>query len=164
MQPPAQGVQTPVGVAIGGAGSEPTTGVPNKNYRGPQQRSRSASPPTTPLRRENKPKARPIRPRETPSATYRGPQQELPGCPTRATGVPNKNYRGARQKLPGSPTRVTGVPDKNYRGPQQVALFKIAAKQGFLYRVFRALCFCLSCSVMLLNNNYRENGEVVRGH
>jgi hypothetical protein len=22
------------------------------------------------------------------------------------------------------------------------------------------LCYCFSCSVMLLNNNYRENGEV----
>src|SRR5215204_5973249 len=35
---------------------------------------------------------------------YRGPQQGLPGCPTRITGVPSKKYRGAQQGLPGSPT------------------------------------------------------------
>src|SRR5215217_2149159 len=63
---------------------------------------------------------------------------------------PQIHYRGAQQELPGSPTRTTGVPDKNYRGAQQVALSKIAAKRGFLRRVFWPLCFCLSCSVMLL--------------
>src|SRR5215213_7483961 len=104
-------------------------------YRGPQQGSRSGRRPLTPLRRANKPKMRPIRPRDNPPATYRGAQQQLPGPPTSATGVSNKNYRGLQQKLPGCPTRVTGAPDKNYRGAQQVALFKIAAKWGF-YVVF----------------------------
>jgi hypothetical protein len=110
------------------ASPQATTGVPNKSYRGAQQGSPSASPATARLRRANKPKTRPIRPRDNPPATYRGAQQELPGCPTSATGVSNKNYRGLQQKLPGCPTRVTGVSNKNYRGAQQVALFKIAAK------------------------------------
>ncbi len=94
------------------ASTEATTGVPNKYYRGPQQGSPSASRPLTPLTRANKPKARPIRSRDTPPATYRGAQQVLPGCPTSITGVSNKNYRGVQQKLPGSPTKTTGVPDK----------------------------------------------------
>jgi hypothetical protein len=145
------------------ASPQATTGVPNKSYRGAQQGSGSASRPLTPPRRANKPKTRPTRPCDTPRATYRGAQQELPGCPTRTTGVPNKNYRGAQQELPGCPTKTTGVPNKNYRGAQQEALSKIAAKWGFLCRVSGLLCFCLSCSVMLLNNNYRENGEVTRG-
>jgi hypothetical protein len=123
------------------ASPQATTGVPNKSYRGAQQGSGSASRPLTPPRRANKPKTCPTRPCDTPRATYRGPQQILPGCPTRTTGVPNKKYRGA----------------------QQEALSKIAAKWGFLCRVSGLLCFCLSCSVMLLNNNYRENGEVTRG-
>jgi hypothetical protein len=106
--------------SLGNASPEATTGVPNKYYRGPQQESPSASRPLTPLRRANKPKARPIRPRETPPATYRGAQQVLPGSPTRVTGVSNKNYRGAQQVLPGSPTKATGVSNKNYRGAQQV--------------------------------------------
>jgi hypothetical protein len=47
-----------------------------------------------------------------PNKYYRGPQQALPGSPTKTTGAPNKNYRGAQQVLPGSPTKTTGVPDK----------------------------------------------------
>jgi hypothetical protein len=62
--------------------------------------------------------------------------------------------------LPGCPTNATGVPNKCYRGAQQMALSKIAGKRGFSCRVSGPLCFCFSCSVMLLNNNYRENGEV----
>jgi hypothetical protein len=112
----------------GNVSTEATTGVPNKNYRGPQQGSRSGGRPLTPPKRANKPKTRLIRPLDTPFPTYRGPQQELPGSPTRTTGVPNKKYRGPQQKVPGSPTRVTGVPNKKYRGPQQVALSKSAAK------------------------------------
>ena len=104
------------------------TGVPNKNYRGPQQGSCSAVRPLLLVLRANKLKTHLLRPPCSPPAMYRGAQQGLPGCPTSATGVPNKNYRGARQKLPGCPTSTTGVPDKNYRGAQQVALFKIAAK------------------------------------
>src|ERR671911_583020 len=69
----------------------------------------------------------------------------------------------AQKPLPGCPTKTTGVPNKNYRGPRQGALFKIAAKQEFLCCVLGGLCFCFSCNVMLLNNNYRENGEVVCG-
>jgi hypothetical protein len=156
--PPISGAPEPANAS--NASTKATTGVPNKYYRGPQQGSGSASRPLSSPRRLNKPKARPVRPRETPMATYRGPQQKLPGCPTSTTGVSNKNYRGARQKLPGCPTKTTGVSNKNYRGAQQVALSKIAAKRVFLCRVSGLLCFCLSCSVMLLNNNYRENGEV----
>src|SRR5215212_1159480 len=119
----------------------PPTGVPNKYYRGPQQGSFSGGQPLTTLRRTNKPKTR-------------------PPTPNPPTGVPNKHYRGPRQVLPGCPTNIAGVSDKYYRGAQQVALSKVAAKRGFSCRVFGRLCFCLSCSVMLLNNNYRENGEV----
>ena len=86
--------------------TEATTGVPNKDYRGPQQGSRSGGRRSTPLKRANKPKTRLIRPLDTPLLTYRGAQQELPGSPTRTTGVPNKKYRG----------------------PQQVALLESAAK------------------------------------
>src|SRR5215208_1789149 len=114
------------------ASSESTTGVPNKYYRGAQQGSPSGGRPLPAVLRTNKPKTRPTRPCDTPPATYRGGQQALPGCPTSTTGVPNKKYRGA----------------------QQVALSKVAAKQGFSCRVSAALCFCFSCSVMLLNNNY----------
>jgi hypothetical protein len=142
------------------ASTESTTGVLNKDYRGPQQGSSSGSRPFTPLRRANKPKTRPTRLCETTPATYRGPQQALPGSPTSTTGVPNKYYRGPQQILPGSPTNTTGVPNKYYRGPRQVALFKVAAKRDFSCCVSGFLCFCFSCSVMLLNNNYRENGEV----
>jgi hypothetical protein len=70
-----------------------------------------------------------------PDKAYRGPQQGLPGCPTKTTGVPGKNYRGARQKLPGCPTKTTGVPNK------------------------RLFVFVYLVNVMLFNNNYRENGE-----
>src|SRR5215212_758074 len=112
--------------------SESTTGVPNKYYRGAQQGSPSGGWPLPPVLCTNKPKTRPTRPCDTPPATYRGAQQALPGCPTSTTGVPNKKYRGARQ----------------------VALSKVAAKQGFSCRVSAALCFCFSCSVMLLNKNY----------
>src|SRR5215203_1475928 len=101
-----------------------TTGVPNKNYRGPQQGSRSGGRPLPPLLRTNKPKTCPT-----------GPLKPLPGSPTRVTGVPNKHYRGAQQKVPGCPTRVTGVPNKKYRGAQQMALLESAAKRGFLGRV-----------------------------
>src|SRR5215204_7525394 len=94
------------------ASPESTTGVPNKSYRGPQQGSPSASRPLTPLRRANKPKTRPSRPCDTPPATYRGAQQELPGCPTKTTGAPDKNYRGPQQELPGCPTKTTGGPNK----------------------------------------------------
>jgi hypothetical protein len=142
------------------ASSESTTGVPNKNYRGAQQGSSSGSLPLAPLRRANKPRTHPTRLYDNPPATYRGAQQKLPGCPTSTTGVSNKYYRGAQQKLPGCPASTTGVPDKNYRGAQQVVLSKIAAKRGFLCRVSGPLCFCFSCNVMLLNNNYSENGEV----
>jgi hypothetical protein len=61
--------------------------------------------------------------------------------------------------LPGCPTRGAGVPDKNYRGARQAVIAKVAAKRGFLSLYLWALCYCFSCSVMLLNNNYRENGE-----
>ena len=108
-------------------------------------------------------------------------------APASRTGVPNKYYRGPRQassrdcrrkrpttrankpnlaltrpheNVPGSPTNTTGVPDKYHRGPRQVALSKVAAKRGCSCRVLGFLCFCFSCSVMLLNNNYRANGEV----
>src|SRR5215213_5985587 len=87
----------------------PLTGVPNKYYRGPQQGSASgARPPATPTR-ANKPKTRPLLAPYPPPATYRGPQQGLPG----------------------SPTNTTGVPDKYYRGARQAAFHKVAAKQGF---------------------------------
>src|SRR5918999_1415470 len=92
----------------------------------------------------------PTRVTGVPNKDHRGAHQVLPRSPTSTTGVPSKNYRGAQQKLPGCPTRVTGVPNKNYRGAQQEALSKIAAKWGFLCRVSGLLCFCLSCSVMLL--------------
>jgi|SRR5215216_5118335 len=91
----------------GNVSTEATTGVPNKNYRGPQQGSRSGVRPLTPPKRANKPKTRLIRPLDTPLLAYRGAQQELPGCPTKSTGVPNKDYRGAQQKVPGSPTSGT---------------------------------------------------------
>jgi hypothetical protein len=142
------------------ASAESTTGVPNKYYRGAQQGSSSGSLPLTLLRRANKPRTHPTRLCDNPPATYRGARQKLPGRPTSTTGVSNKNHRGAQQKLPGCPASTTGVPDKNYRGAQQVALSKIAAKWGFLFRVSGPRCFCFSCSVMLVNNNYRENGEV----
>jgi hypothetical protein len=132
----------------GNVSPEATTGVPNKNYRGPQQGSRCSGRPLAPPKRANKPKTRLIRPLDTPLLTYRGAQQELPGCPTRTTGVPNKKYRGAQQKVPGCPTRTTGVPNKKYRGAQQVALLESAAKYGFLCRVFGPLCFSVCCSVM----------------
>src|SRR5215217_513698 len=78
------------------------------------------------------------------------------------SGAPESS-NASKKPLPGCPTRTTGVPNKNHRGVQQVVLFKVAAKWGFLCRVSGALCFCFSCNVMLLNNNYKENGEVVRG-
>src|SRR5215210_1559582 len=87
---------------------------------------------------------------------YRGAQQELPGCPTRTTGVPDKNYRGAQQELPGCPTKTTGVPNK---WPS----LKLLQNEGFYVVFLGPFVLCFSCSVMLLNNNYKENGEVVRG-
>ncbi len=114
------------------------TGVPDKNYRGPQQGFPYLGRPLTTTIRANKPKTPCAWPRDNVTTMYRGPQQVLPG----------------------SPTSATGVPDKNYRGPQQGVLAKDAAKRGILGRVSWSLCFCFSCSVMLLNNNYRENGEV----
>ena len=126
-----------------------TTGVPNKYVGRAAGRPRRQSAQTS---RNSLPTGR--------ARTYRGPQQVLPGSPTSATGAPDKNYRGPQQMLPGCPTSTTGVPDKNYRGPQQASLFKTAAKRAFPCRVSGSLCFCFSCSVMLFNNNYRENGEV----
>ncbi|MDF2703046.1 MAG: hypothetical protein K0S10_1992, partial [Rubrobacteraceae bacterium] len=52
-----------------------------------------------------------------------------------------------------------GAPDKYYRGAQQVASAEYAAKRHILSLLLGSLCYCFSCSVMLLNNNYRENGE-----
>jgi hypothetical protein len=126
-----------------------TTGVPNKN---PRQGSRlpTHQPAQTSRKRLPFDSAIPcLRHTGVPNKDYRGPQQGLPGSPTKTAGVPNKSYRGPQQELPGSPTRVTGVPDKNYRGAQQVSFFKIPAKGGFLRHVFSFLCFCFSCSVML---------------
>src|SRR5215217_7931831 len=125
-----------------------TTGVPNKYVRQAAGRQRRQSAQTS---RNSLPTSR--------ARTYRGPQQVLPGSPTSATGVPNKNYRGPQQMLPGSPTSATGAPDKNYRGPQQVVFTESAAKAVILCRDLVSLCYCFSCSVMLFNNNYRENGE-----
>src|SRR5215203_577506 len=115
----------------------------------------------------------------------RGPRSRVPGRPTRTTGVPNKyvrqvagrprrqsaqtsrnslptgsarTYRGAQQVLPGCPTSTTGAPNKNYRGAQQVVFTESSAKGVILRRDLASLCYCFSCSVMLLNNNYRENG------
>jgi hypothetical protein len=61
------------------------------------------------------------------------------------TGVPDKAYRGPQQGLPGCPTKTTGVPDKNYRGPQQASLIKGAAKWSISGYVLETPCFCLSC-------------------
>ena len=123
------------------AGTKTTTGVPDKNYRGAQQGSPSASRPLTPPRRLNKPKARPIRPRETPMATYRGPLQGLPGCPTKTTGVPDKNYRGARQKLPGCPTKTTGVPDnRHFLKLLQNGVFRVVFFGSFVFVSLVVLC------------------------
>jgi hypothetical protein len=108
---------------------EPATGVPDKCYRGPQQGSlsngRSHAPHTLRARSANPHKravnAPPLylltpclRRTGVPNKRYRGPQQALPGSPTKTTGVSNKNYRGARQALPGCPTKITGVPDKRH--------------------------------------------------
>ena len=111
-----------------------------------------------------------------PNKYYRGPQQVLPGSPTsifvrwptacddnphkHAEVRPCLTLQGPCEGLPGSPTSATGVPNKYYRGPQQVAPAKHAAKRCILGWLSASLCFCFSCSVMLLNNNYRENGEV----
>ena len=135
---------------------EAATGVPDKGYRGPRQ---GLPPPVRPYAsptRINKPKTRPFLPPSVTLSTYRGARQILPGSPTSPTGVPSKNYRGARQMLPGSPAKTTGAPDKYYRGPRQAVSTKGAAKRGILRRVSGVLCFCLPCSVMLFNNNYRE--------
>jgi hypothetical protein len=87
-----------------------------------------------------------------PDKDYRGPQQGLPGCPTKTTGVPDKNYRGVRQGLPGCPTKTTGVPNK---------LLSLKVLQNGVFRVtfWRLLVFVYLVNVMLFNNNYRENGE-----
>src|SRR5919107_173454 len=90
------------------------TGVPNKDL-GPQagrllhqgaQTSRKPAP------------LDPVKPHPehtgVPNKSYRGPQQGLPGSPTKATGVLNKNYRGPQQALPGCPTKTTGVPNKRH--------------------------------------------------
>jgi hypothetical protein len=123
------------------ASTEATTGVPNKYYRGPQQGSPSASRPLTPPRRLNKLKARPLRPRETPTATYRGAQQVLPGRPTKTTGVSDKNYRGAQQVLPGRPTKTTGVPNKwHFLKLLQNEVFCCAFWGAFVFVYLVVLC------------------------
>jgi hypothetical protein len=68
------------------------------------------------------------------------------------TGVPDKDYRGVQQGLPGCPTRTTGVPDK---------LHSLKVLQNGVFRVtfWRLFVFVYLVNVMLLNNNYRENGE-----
>jgi len=91
-------------------------------------------------------------PTGVPNKDYRGARQGLPGSPTRTTGVPNKDYRGAQQKLPGCPTKTTGVPNK---------LLSLKVLQNGVFRVafWRLFVFVYPVNVMLLNNNYRENGE-----
>jgi hypothetical protein len=53
----------------------------------------------------------------------------------------------------------TGVPNKDYRGARQASPTKGAAKWGISGYVLEALVFVYLVNVMLLNNNYRENGE-----
>src|SRR5215213_8817323 len=65
-----------------------------------------------------------------PSKCYRGPQQALPGRPTKTTGVPNKCYRGPQQALPGRPTKTTGVPNKS-------SSQKVLQKQLFCAEIWR---------------------------
>jgi hypothetical protein len=96
---------------------------------------------------------------QLPPLRVRGQVSHPPDAPPLDLLTPPDRYRGARQALPGCPTSATGVPDKNYRGAQQVGFAKIAAKRGLLSSLLVVLCYCFSCSVMLLNNNYRENGE-----
>jgi hypothetical protein len=129
------------------------TGAPDKDYRpsAAPQFPRSAQ--TSRKRGPLSPSGPRLRPTGVPDKRYRGPRQEIPGRPTKTTGVPDKRYRGAQQEIPGRPTKTTGVPDKP---PSQ----KVLQKGEFLRRNLASLCYCLSCSVMLLNNNYRENGEV----
>src|SRR5215217_9608788 len=86
------------------------------------------------------------------------------GSSESTTGVPNKHYRGAQQKVPGCPTSTTGVPNKKYRGARQVALSKVAAKQGFSCRVSVALCSCFSCSVNVVKQQlHRRTGRLFVG-
>jgi hypothetical protein len=119
-----------------------TTGVPNKYVRPDAGRPRRQSAQTS---RNSLPTGR--------ARTYRGPRQMLPGSPTSTTGAPDKCYRGPQQALPGSPTSTTGVPNKR-------PFLKLLQNGGFLV-VFRdPFVFVSLCSVMLFNNNYRENGEV----
>jgi hypothetical protein len=153
---------SPPGGSLNGS-PEPVTGAPDKNYRGPRQGSPSGGRPPPRYAAQtgrNSPLPGPAERTGVPDKRYRGPRQAVPGSPTKTTGVPDKNYRGPRQKLPGSPTKTTGVPDKNYRGPRQAAPAKCAAKRRILSPFSGALCFCFLSSVMLFNNNYRENGEV----
>jgi hypothetical protein len=55
-----------------------TTGAPDKDYRGAQQKLPGCPTKTTGV----------------PSKNYRGARQGLPGCPTKTTGVPDKATRG----------------------------------------------------------------------
>ena len=71
-----------------------------------------------------------------PESTYRGPQQVLPGSPTRISlrwpaascSTPRKQAENTPPRapfypsrgVPGSPTRITGVPNKYHRGARQI--------------------------------------------
>jgi hypothetical protein len=117
------------------------TGVPNKDLR-----LQAGRLPHEPGQTSRKPALfDPVIPHPqhtgVPNKSYRGPQQVLPGCPTKTTGAPDKNYRGAQQKLPGCPTKTTGAPDKrHFLEFLQNGVFCVAFFGSFVFVSLVVLC------------------------
>src|SRR3954453_6871632 len=127
----------------------PLTGVPNKNYRGPQQIIEVMIAQAV---LEQAAKCTKIR------------LLAISRSPMETTGVPNKNYRGPRQKLPGSPTKTTGVPNKNYRGPQQKLPGSPTSSQKIYPAKLQVFCSrrrfpVLLCFMLLLTTTGTEREE-----
>jgi hypothetical protein len=85
--------------------------------------------------------------RESPS-THSGEQTSN----SPASGKKCRVERELPGRVPGCPTKTTGVPDK---------LLSLKVLQNGVFRVtfWRLFVFVYLVNVMLLNNNYRENGE-----
>src|SRR5918992_10263 len=61
--------------------------------------------------------------------------------PPQHTGVPNKNYRGPQQVLPGCPTKTTGVPNKrHFLKLLQNGGFCVAFRGSFVFVYLVVLC------------------------
>src|SRR3954463_128877 len=76
--------------------------------------------------------------------------------------ITDGDYRGPQQKLPGSPTKTTGVPNKNYRGPQQIVK-KFILQSCKFFALDGVSLYCYVLYVVVNNNRNREGrGEQIR--